>query len=659
MAQTRQLLAILFADVQGFSALVEADESRAKILRDKFQRLAESIFRTHHGRIVSFLGDGVCCIFRSAVDAVVAAVEVQLQMLQEPTVPLRIGIHLGDVIVEGRDIFGDGVNIASRVESFAVPGSILITEIVYHEIRNQSDIKSVSLGKYEFKNVKESIEVYAISNAGLIIPHQKKLTGKGKRVSNRRIWYVAIAGILLISAILYSYFQFSKSPLDEKSIAVIPFVNVNSNPAEDYLCDGFTEDVLTSLSNIADFKVTSFASTRQYKGTTKTIRQIAGELNVAYILEGSVQRSGNTLRITAQLIKVKDDAHIWAKNYDALFSAILDIQTRVSQEIATALKTKLSKDEKKRIEKHSTQNTNAYELYLKGRYYWNLRTRENLDTAIQYFQKAIEIDPDYALAYSGMADVYTILGDNGYLPVDSVALKAKSAVDMALALDSSLAEVRASYAIYLSSMEGNSSAAIRELEKITRYNPNYASAFQWYAIELLAKGKFETAKEMVEKAVVLDPRSKRIYYTKALIYLFSREPDKAISTLKQAPAEFSGDLGYLDFYANVYYLKGRKDTAEFYARLSNDEILMNIIKRDKATLKKIIDKKSVDPRVSAEQIANYYTKAGEKDSAFVWLNKAVLNKEYGGLKFLAVSPDWDSLRNDPRFALLLQNSGIR
>jgi tetratricopeptide (TPR) repeat protein len=356
---------------------------------------------------------------------------------------------------------------------------------------------------------------------------------------------------------------------------------------------------------------------------------------------------------------VKDDAHIWAKNYDELFSAILDIQTKVSQEIATALKTKLSKDEKKRIEKHSTQNTNAYELYLKGRYYWNLRTRENLDTAIQYFQKAIEIDPDYALAYSGMADVYTILGDNGYLPVDSVALKAKSAVDMALALDSSLAEVRASYAIYLSSMEGNSSAAIRELEKITRYNPNYASAFQWYAIELLAKGKFETAKEMVEKAVVLDPRSKRIYYTKALIYLFSREPDKAISTLKQAPAEFSGDLGYLDFYANVYYLKGRKDTAEFYARLSNDEILMNIIKTDKSTLKKIIDKKSRDPRVSAEEIASYYTRAGEKDSAFVWLNKAVLNKEYGGLKFLAVSPDWDSLRNDPRFALLLQNSGIR
>src|SRR5215510_6723996 len=190
MAQKRQLLAILFADVQGFSALVEADESRAKTMLDKFHRLAENSFRTHHGRIVSFQGDGVCCIFRSAVDAVVAAVEVQLQMLQEPKVPLRIGIHLGDVIVEGRDIFGDGVNIASRVESFAVPGSILITEIVYHEIRNQSDIKSVSLGKYEFKNVKEFIEIYAICNAGLTIPHQKKLTGKGKPVSNRRIWYV-------------------------------------------------------------------------------------------------------------------------------------------------------------------------------------------------------------------------------------------------------------------------------------------------------------------------------------------------------------------------------------------------------------------------------------------------------------------------------------
>jgi TolB-like protein len=659
MAQKRQLVAILFADIKGFTALVQQDEGQAKIIKDKFHKVLETDFKTHHGRIIYFQGDGVCCIFRSAVDAVMAAVEVQLQMLQEPKIPLRIGIHLGDVIVEGKDIFGDGVNIASRVESFALPGGVFITDMVFHEIRNHTYIKAISLGKYEFKNAGESIEIYAITNAGLIIPPQKKLTGKGKAVGGKKYWYGISAAILLLATAIFSYFIFFKNSVNDKSIAVIPFINLSNNPGEDYLSDGITEDILTSLSNIADFKVTSFASTRQYKGTTKTIKQIAAELNVAYILEGSVQRSGDKLRITAQLIKVNDDAHVWAKNYDESFSEVLAIQSKVSGEIASALLTKLSPDEKKRIEKHPTLNTDAYQLYLKGRYYWNLRTREDLDTSIQFFSKAIKLDPDYTLAYSGIADAYTVLGDNGYLPLDSVSGKAKLALDKALALDSSLAEVRASYAIYLSSMEGNGTAAIHELEKIIRFNPNYASAFQWYAIELSAKGKFETAKEMIEKAVVLDPRSKRIYYTKALIYLFAKDINKAISVLKQAPGGFSSDLSYVTFLANLYYLKGETDSAGYYARLSNDEILLNVLKKDKSTLKKLIIKKTRESRIWAEEIANFYTKAGEKDSAFVWLHRSVQNKEYGGLKFLAVSPDWDPLRNDPRFALLLQNSGIR
>jgi TolB-like protein/class 3 adenylate cyclase len=659
MAQKRQLAAILFADVQGFTALVQQDEDRAKVIKDKFHKVLETGFKTHHGRIVYFQGDGVCCIFRSAVDAVIAAVEVQLKMLQEPKVPLRIGIHLGDVIVEGKDIFGDGVNIASRVESFALPGGVFITDVVYHEIRNHTDIRAISLGKYEFKNVKESIEIYAISNSGLTIPLQKKLTGKGKAVTDKKYWYMISAAILILATAIVSYFNFFKNSVHDKSIAVIPFINVSDNPAEEYLSDGFTEDILTSLSNIADFKVTSFASTRQYKGTTKTIKQIAGELNVAYILEGSVQRFGDQLRITAQLINAKDDAHVWAKNYDESFREILAIQSKVSREIAFALQTKLSPDEKKRIAKHPTLNADAYQLYLKGRYYWNLRTRENLDTSIQFFLKAIKLDPDYALAYSGIADAYTVLGDNGFLPVDSVSAKARSALDKALVLDSSLAEVRASYAIYLGSMEGNGTAAIRELERITRFNPNYASAFQWYAIELSAKGQFETAKEMIEKAVVLDPRSKRIYENKALIYLYAKDINKAISVLKQAPEGFSSDLSYVVFLAKLFYLKGVKDSAQYYARLCNDEILLAIFKNDKASFKKILKDRTGESRISAEEIATFYTMAGEKDSAFIWLKRSVNNKEYGSLKFLAVSPYWDPLRNDSRFALLLQNSGIR
>ena len=228
-----------------------------------------------------------------------------------------------------------------------------------------------------------------------------------------------------------------------------------------------------------------------------------------------------------------------------------------------------------------------------------------------------------------------------------------------MALDSSLPEVKASYAIYLSSLEGNGTAAIRELESVIQFNPNYASAFQWYAIELSAKGRYETAEEMIEKAVVLDPRSKRIYHTKALIYLFARDINKAINVLKQAPDGFSGNSTYVEFLANLYYLKGQTDSAGFYARLCNDEILLNVLKKDKLTLLKIISERSRESGITAEEIANFYTMAGEKDSAFAWLKRSVEKKEYAGLKFLAISPFWDPLRNDPRFALLLQNSGIR
>jgi adenylate cyclase len=658
MAQKRQLAAILFADIQGFTALVQRDEDRAKTIKDKFHKILETDLKNHHGRIIQFQGDGVCCIFRSAVDAVLAAVEVQQQMLQEPQVPLRIGIHLGDVIVEGKEIFGDGVNIASRVESFAVAGGVFITDIVFREIRNHNDIKTISLGKYEFKNVNELIEIYAISNDGLNVPLQKKLTGKGKAVTNKKYWIRISAAILILALATFSYFISFKRPINDKTIAVLPFINLSSNPGEEYLSDGITEDILTSLSNIADFKVTSFSSTRQYKGSMKTIRQIANELHVAYILEGSVQRAGDQLRIIAQLIEAKDDAHVWAEDYNESFNEILTIQSKVANEVASALQTKLSPSEKKRIEKHPTLNTDAYQLYLKGRYYWNLRTKQSLDSSIQFFSKAINLDPNYALAYSGIADAYTILCDNGYLSVDSVISKAKSAVDEALVLDSTLPEVKASYAIYLSSIEGNGTAAIAELERIIQFNPNYASAFQWYAVELTAKGKYDIAKEMIEKAVVLDPRSKRIYLTKALIYLFAKDINTAINVLKQAPDNFSNDSSYVEFLSKLYYLKGETDSAAYYARLCNYEILLNVIKKDKPAFKKLITKKVKEDGITAEEIAEFYTMAGETDSAFVWLNKSVENKEYGGLKFLAVSPYWNPLRSDPRFALLLQNSGI-
>ena len=245
MAQKRQLAAILFADIEGFTALVQRDEGHAKTIQDKFHKVLETDLKNQHGRIIQFHGDGVCCIFRSAVDAVLFAIEIQQQMLLEPKVPLRIGIHLGDVIVEGKEIFGDGVNIASRVESFAVAGGVFITNIVFHEIRNHNDIKTISLGKYQFKNVNELVEIYAICNQGLVVPVQKRLTGKGKAITNKKYWVGTVIVIVILALATFAYFHFFKNPVNDKTIAVIPFINLSNNPGEEYLSDGITEDILT------------------------------------------------------------------------------------------------------------------------------------------------------------------------------------------------------------------------------------------------------------------------------------------------------------------------------------------------------------------------------------------------------------------------------
>jgi len=281
-----------------------------------------------------------------------------------------------------------------------------------------------------------------------------------------------------------------------------------------------------------------------------------------------------------------------------------------------------------------------------------------MDTALMYFTKAIKLDPDYALAYSGIADVYTISADNGFFHIDSVSPLANAAITKAMTLDSSSAEIKASYAIYLSSIEGNSTAALQQLESVTRNNPNYASAFQWYAVELTTKGQFEKAKEMIEKAIVLDPVSKRIYIIKAVIYVTARDIDKAINILKEAPDNFLKDSNYLNYLSRLYYFKKQIDSATYYARLCDSKIMLAALKKDKNSINNLVEKKLL-PAITDEEIAGYYLIAAEKDSAFAWLKKSVNNKEYGGLKFLAVSPFWDTLRSDPRFSLLLQNSGIR
>src|SRR5678816_199606 len=401
MPVLRQLAAIMFADIVGYTAMMQEDEKSALKTRQKFQKKLRTEIAVHNGRILELSGDGALCYFSSTIESVRAALEVQLEMQASPFVPLRIGIHTGDVLVDGNNIYGDGVNIASRLESFAVPGSILISGKAYDDIKNQKDIETLSLGKYALKNVKEQVEIYAISNEGLRVPDVSTLSGKGEKAGPQHI-------------------------------LVLPFINMSNDPEQEFFSDGLTEEIISNLSKIRDMRVISRTTSMQYKGTTKDIKTIRNETDTSYILEGSVRKSGDDLRITAQFIDAKRDVHLWADTYRGNVKDVFEIQDKVSGKIVEALRMRLTKHEKTSMQKRSTANTEAYQLYLQGRHFWLKRNEVGLKTAARFFEKAIENDPDYALAWAGLADTYSLMGE--YTNISRRELFQKQAAAIKLSL---------------------------------------------------------------------------------------------------------------------------------------------------------------------------------------------------------------------------------
>ena len=513
---SRQLTAIMFADIVGYTAMMQEDEALAMQLRHKLQKKLEEEVSIHYGRILEFRGDGALCCFTSTIEAVRAALALQLDMQTNPFVPLRIGMHTGDVVVEGNNIYGDGVNIASRMESFAVPGSIFISGKVYDDIKNQKDIQTVSLGKYVLKNVKEQVEIFAISNPGIKVPDKKNLEGKGEKAAE-------------IKSI-------------ERSIIVLPFVNMSNDPEQEYFSDGLTEELISNLSRLKDMRVISRTTSMQYKGTKKDIKTIGRENGVNYITEGSVRKHGSNLRITAQFIDANNDMHLWAETFRGTIDDIFDIQEMVSEKIAEALRIQLTREEQNMLEKRYTDDTEAYQLYLKGRYFWKKRNEEGLKAALEQFEKALEKDPGYALAWAGLADTYSLMGEFTNISRRELFPKQMAAVNRALEIDNRLGEAHISLAISLMLNEWDWKNSEKEFQLGIELSPNYATGHHWYAEWLMFMGRNEEAFREISLAVELDPVSLGILKDKGIYYYYNRQYETAINmammTLELGPNFF-------------------------------------------------------------------------------------------------------------------------
>jgi serine/threonine-protein kinase len=456
-----------------------------------------------------------------------------------------------------------------------------------------------------------------------------------------------------------------------KSIAVLPFKDINTDDREHYLGEGLTDEIITNLSKLRQLKVVSRTSVMMYDRSGKSMRQIAGDLGVQYLLEGSVRKHGDNLRITAQLIDAAQDSYLWAETYPGVLKDVFDIQEKVAARIVRALKVRLTPAERKTLRKRFTENTEAYQLYLQGRYFWNKRSEEGLRTAIRYFEKAIERDPSYALAWAGMADSYSLLGEYGKTARKELFPLAQAAVEKALEIDSRLAEVHTSYASLLMLHKWDWVNSQKEFKLAIGLNPNYATAHHWYSQWLLSMGRLDEALEAVSRAIDLDPVSQAILKDKGLVLYYSRQYDRAIETTQRT---LELDAAYSSAYrllSLAYQGKRMFDEAiaenERWGEFTGNQVETLISQAQiQAAAGRREDALGIVRRVREENLMSdnmcrglglTFAALGGVDTAFEWLEESY-NRREESLLSLKVDPKADHLRRDPRFSLLLRRIGV-
>src|SRR5437868_3742328 len=460
--------------------------------------------------------------------------------------------------------------------------------------------------------------------------------------------------------------RLGETSLPKKSIAVLPFDNLSGDPQNAYFSEGVQDEILTRLAKIAELKVISRTSTQRFKSAPNDLRQIAQQLGVANILEGSVQKANDQVRVNVQLINALTDAHLWADTYDRKLTDIFAVETEIAKTVADMLQAKLTGSEQHVIAARPTANSEAHQLYLKGRFFWNKRTGNDLKKSIDYFEQAIAADPNYALAYAGVADGYVWLpGYTAGTPRDSYP-KAKAAANKALELDDTLAEARTSLAIAIWLYDFDSSQANREFQRAIELNPNYAIAHQQYGnITLSALGRFEDAIAEGKRAVELDPLSLVINTDLGSNYNYARRYDEAIAQLRKT---LEMDAGF--YIAHVVLgqaldAKGARDAAiveyQKARALNDDPSVLGVLGRayvlsgNKMEAEKILDQLkelSKQRYVAAYSFALVYLGLGDKEEALRWLEQSYQDRAGSDIGYIRVDPLLDPLRGDPRFEAL-------
>jgi len=638
--ESRRLAAIMFTDMVGYTALGQRNEPLSLALVEEQRELVRPILGTHNGREVKTMGDAFLVEFPNALDAVRCAYEIQkavkesnISRPEEKRIHLRVGLHLGDVVESAGDISGDAVNIASRIEPLAEVGGVCLTRQVYDQVQNKIEIPLINIGQQALKNISAPIEVFKMT-----MPWESKSVDR------------------------------NPSSIEMQRVAVLPFVNMSPDSSDEYFADGLTEEMIARLSRLSGLDVIARTSIMNYKNKEKSASQIGKELQAGALLEGSVRKAGNRIRVTVQMIDSNSEGHLWAESYDRNLDDIFAVQGEIAEKVARNLEVHLASREKTDLERKPTENMEAYMLYLKGHELWSQYTLPAFKEGLKYFERAVQLDPKFALAHAGMAQCYSLMGDTGYLPQVEAISKAEAAAKVAVGLDERLPEAHIALApprYHRYDWQG----ADKELLRAMELRPSYPLAHSWHGVILRVTGKlddalveyrrgaeldplsplmsrflqhvlyqmrlYDEAVEQTKRTLELDPSGRGIHGILGYVYLQESKFDEAIEDFKTVISIVGQDnLGAQSQLGVAYAMAGRRDEAR---RIIQD-----------------LENASSKTYVAPEFPAIIYLMLDEREKAFQLFGKAIDDYCSYWVDELKVDPLFDPYRSDERFTALLR-----
>jgi adenylate cyclase len=629
----------MFTDMVGSTAAAQANEAEALKLRDEQANMIRPLFAAHQGREVKSMGDGFLAEFDSALRAVQCAIDIQEHLHEHNSGPgakpiqLRIGIHLGDVEQRESDIFGDAVNIASRIEPLAPPGGVCISREVFSQVRNKIPNRLEKLSTPPLRGLQVPIDIYRV-----VLPW----TSQG-------------------------------APPEDSSatgIAVLPFTNISPDPKDEYFADGLTEELITVLSQLRDLRVISRTSAMLYKATPKPASQIGAELGVSSLLEGSVRKAGNRLRITAQLIDARLDKHLWAKTFDRELDDVFAIQTEIAKKVAEALRLELRPAEEARLDSRPTIRPDSYLAYLRGLTLMRDYSAASLEAAQQQFELAISLDPMNAGAYGGLANSTRFLALWHWDPsrTDWVE-KVRASAARALELDPNLAEAHFGMTAALF-REQDYAGMEREFKLTLSLDPSHARAHSHYANLLEFVGRPEEALTEFRLAEAADPLWLINLSQLAGLLIWTRRLDEAWAVLEKIKALAPADSQYLWWLADYYFAR-----SDFARGL---EVMRQSVELEPEGRGKQIDQAWVLARSGESErakailrleetlplfgqnptyVAQMYAELGDLDECFRWLDKSFLAHDLPIMN-IRLDPRYENVRQDPRYQTLLKKMNL-